>query len=225
MKLVLAALSLLLFLCCNDERKNPECGETRKAAQAAALGDELDKAEQLLEEAKRVCGDASQYEIERVERLISRARRRATLAAQHSGSSSPLAEFVSWVSSLREAGDKALPDHSCAERTSDRFGLCSSRKQSSSGVAYVVDYFRDDPSVFRFHVTLDQQVGCLDLGVHRDLSGWRVGNAELERCDLTGSGLMGLRGLIERANGSSTVSLFSADYPKVDKAFAQKLER
>ncbi len=215
-----------LFGCDSERKESDECLESRLNAKNAVLGGDVEQGATQLARAKELCGSPSAYDIDRLERLVERARRREQLAKKaQEDAASPLADFVAWAEKLREADDKSIGQTECVPRGKPEFGLCTSHVQREGAPTYNLDYFREDHQAFRFRTTMDKRLSCLDLGQHRDLSSWTDAGKEYERCDLTSHGLLGLRVLIERDSGSSRVSVFSADYPKRDPELASKLKR
>lgn len=224
--LVLALCLLAGFSsgCKSERRESADCLKARQAALEATISGTLAEAERLYAQTQALCGAASAYHLERLERALERKRKHEQTPTQTPRLGGPLRDFVAFARGFREASDKSDASTRCAERPDPRFGLCTTRKSRPANIEYVIDYFHDDPQVFRFQLVLDSPATCVDFGEHRDLASWREAQVSFERCDLSGSGLSGLRGLIEATPGRTIVSLFSANYPKVDREFAAKLQ-
>lgn len=214
----------LVFGCQGEASESQTCRDSRASAHAAVLAGDLEGGKASLEKAKQACGKASDYDLERIERLIERAGRQARLAQTAAKAFvSPISPFIRWVETIREA-DKELGQTECEGRNDPAFGRCTSRLEIE-GQVFFVDFYREKASAFRFRTTRLERLGCLDLGSHRDLRSWERGGAEYERCDLSGHGLRGLRGLVRRDPGRSEVFLFSADYARYDREFSALLSR
>jgi hypothetical protein len=224
-RLVPVLLVSASFGCNSERRETVECLASRKAALEATVSGTLPQAEQLYLRTQELCGKASAYHLERLQRALERKRKHEPTATRRGGSEDPVKHFLAFALRVREAGDRSTENTRCAERSDPRFGLCTSRIVQPPDGDYVIDYLKDETRVFRLSLALNIPVTCIDLGEHRDLAKWKKADVVFERCDLSGPGLAGLRGLIEQSPEKTTVSLFSADYPGADGEFALKLQR
>jgi hypothetical protein len=214
-----AALVSLVLACASERKEKAECVAARRDANQQALSGNLKKAQESLSQAREVCGKTSEYDFERIERMLERQQRKLETPTE-SDRSAPIEAFLQWVEGLREASNKAGAPPDCAPRGSKDYGFCSSKHQVS-GQVFGVRYRTDDPKAYRFEANLPLLASCVDMGRTRPLANWKEGTSKYELCELESHGLLGLRALIEHDDqkpGNSRIWVYPEEYLARDSA-------
>jgi hypothetical protein len=139
-------MGVLLCLACDQERKESQlCVDSRAAARTAAAAGEADETKRQLNVAKSECGEASAYDIDRIERQLQRLLRRQQQVAASNERRGPLGPFMDWVASQREEEDRKRGTTECAPRRSEAFGFCTSSLPQNNRASFAVEYLESRP--------------------------------------------------------------------------------
>lgn len=208
---------------CAKNEEDPECRRYREHARSAASKGELERAAEALAEARKRCGPKWAQELQRTERLIDEraelrrevARREAERAAEREGT--PAKRFLSWIAEEGSTPTKNLASIRCAERGSPDFGFCEAERPGAPEMK--VRYWERERSAFRYSLTTEQPLSCLDFGEHRRVRTWSRGSESYELCESTQHDLRGLSALLVRAPAEHQMFVFSQSYLQKDRDF------
>jgi hypothetical protein len=233
-RLALVAGIVLPFLFaagCKDRAQAKVCGAAREESRRAAIAGDLQKARAKLSSARAVCGPDADYDLRRIEELISRSEQRQRQLAERRERESakdeaePLRPFVRWIGRHRDDVDGAAENLACAERGSADFGFCEGERReerAAPGAAPVpmsVRFLRADPSAFRFRIRLPVPLTCRDIGNHRVVRTWSRGSTQFSLCELTEYPLQRLTAVVENDATGSQVFILSPQYLSQDGEF------
>lgn len=220
-------MGVLLCLACDQERKESQaCVDSRAAARTAAASGDAVEAKRQLTLAKGECGEASEYDIDRIERQLQRLLRRQRQVAASTERRGPLGPFMDWVAAQREEKDRGKGPTVCAPRGSESFGFCTSRLERENQAPFQVEYLESRPDeVFRFHWTTSAPLHCGDAGTHRLVGSWTQGETTFTLCELTEHDLRGLEALLSRTEEGTDVQVFSQSYLLERPEFSAALRR
>lgn len=220
-------MGVLLCLACDQERKESQrCVDSRAAARAAAAAGEADETKRQLNVAKSDCGEASAYDIDRIERQLQRLLRRQQQVAASNERRGPLGPFMDWVASQREEEDRKRGQTECAPRGSEAFGFCTSSVPQNNRAPFQVEYLESRPDdVFRFHWTTSAPLHCGDAGTHRVVGSWTQDDTTFTLCELTEHEFLGLEALLSRNETGTDVQVFSQSYLLERPEFSRALRR
>jgi hypothetical protein len=223
-----AATVALCLSCHSEKRENDACLDARRRTHEAMSTRDVPAASSALATARTECTQASEYDIDRLQRAIEREQRHQSeitqLAQQANAKTNPLTEFMSWVRSHRESGARTPGQTSCEPRQSPRFGLCVTRFQREDASAFELHYWQAAPNdAYRFAWEFAGALSCDDAGPHRPLRKWNNDGVEHELCELSQHGLIGLRALVVHQPGASRIEIYAPGYLSKDPEFAQRL--
>ncbi len=223
------AVTVVLCLSCNSEKKESNaCLDARRSSHEALAAGNVEAASSALELARTECTQASDYDIDRLQRAVEREQRHQSraseLARQANAKTNPLTTFMDWVSSHRESGSRIGGQTECEPRESPRFGLCTTRVAQPQAAPFELHYWQTDPNdAYRFAWRIAASVTCDDTGGNRLLRKWTKDGAQYDLCELTDHGFLGLRALVVRREGETQVDIYSPRYPQKDPTFAAEL--
>jgi hypothetical protein len=206
---------------CRREASDGDCLRARDEARNAAMHGEVERASELLEHARELCGPRAALDIQRIGETIE-ARRKArdkqalVEAKSREGMESPVRRMLDWIK-LGVASPE-LAGVECASRGSDDYGFCQGHRAGDP--ALVVRYWDGQKEAFRYSYSSEEPLGCSDLGEHRRVRAWSEAGKSYELCEFTPHALRSLSALVVRAPGESTLQVFSQAYLERDRGFA-----
>lgn len=223
-------VALFVLLCapsCEQKRETRQaCWDARQAVRDAIARDELGAAPGLLEEARSVCAGQSTDDLRRIEVLLEDRRRakqelERAAAERERAMAFPTQQFIAWATAPLEEFSRSLDEVRCAERGAADFGFCEATRKGSPQMT--LRYWEHERKAVRYTFTTELPLECEDLGEHRRVRSWSVGQKSYELCELTERRARNLSALLVRGEGSNQLHIFSFEYLKRDPAFEQLL--
>lgn len=215
---------------CRSEREQKVCTQAlfdgrvlTKQGDLPAARDKLQTALGRCDERRRPYVEQLRQEIAHKERALEEERRKQE-EERARRRELPVEAFMKFVEARRDAADKAEDDVECYPRTDPQFGWCETTKRIGDDVMFRTRYWRTDPDVYRFSVTVGKPIVCDDLGPHRVVRSWRSDGVERTHCEFSSKALRGLGVLVSVEHGMSRVEVFSSGFVAKDDAFRRVLE-
>jgi hypothetical protein len=217
----------LVLSACDSRQERSDCWDARQASRDAIAQGQLDRASQLLEQARKTCGDQSADDLRRIDGLIAdrkeaeRQLEQAENQGKLHGSGASTERFVEWATGPIEEFESNLTHIDCASRGTPEFGFCAAERKGQPKMQ--VRYWDTHRAAVRYSFESKLPLECEDLGDHRRVRQWMVGQRAHELCEITQREARNLSALLINGANDHQMFIFSFEYLKRDPDFERML--